>query len=190
MASLNLKKLQQTIFIIMLVKIHLSQSAVPGLQTTTYDGIPPNWFANVDAAPFVRLGSKYYYFETRSKANWYDAAHNCRTMKANLVTYENSAEFDAVNDYIRRQQYDAGNYYWTASNDLGTEGKFFSIGTGLPMTFDRFTQGNPDNSFGNENCVHSWFHQGQYSMNDLDCKKECNYVCQAENPKTIAFTVW
>lgn len=38
MATLKTTNLPQGIFIIILVQVYLSQAALPGLQTTTYDG--------------------------------------------------------------------------------------------------------------------------------------------------------
>ncbi|KAH8336152.1 hypothetical protein KR074_004230, partial [Drosophila pseudoananassae] len=147
-------------------------------------GIP----SEIDTTPFVRIGDNYYYIEPVNKVNWFQAAGACRMMNAHLASVEDKAEMEALIKYMKAKGFKNNDYFWISGNDLGTEGAFYWLSNGRPMTYAPWNgpKQMPDNYGGNENCVHMF--STRELINDANCKIQMLYVCEASEPKTFKFT--
>ncbi|KRF98808.1 uncharacterized protein Dwil_GK27804 [Drosophila willistoni] len=154
------------------------------------DGLPG--FSDVTTAPFLKIGEGYYYVETASKKNWFEAYETCRLIGAELITIDTLEEWLLVNQYLRDMNID-GEPYWTSGTDLAIQGQHIWFSNGLNITLDEiWYPGEPNNKGGNENCDHMSFSKDNNptGMNDNDCNLAYRYICEAPQPKTAAFIVW
>ncbi|EDX02235.1 C-type lectin 37Da [Drosophila teissieri] len=153
-------------------------------RTEVYNGIP----SEIDTTPFVRIGDNYYYIEQMNKVNWFQAAGACRMMNAHLASIEDKPEMEALIKYMKAKGFKNNDYFWISGNDLGTEGAFYWMSNGRPMTYAPWNgpKQMPDNYGGNENCVHMF--ATREMINDANCKIQMLYVCEATEPKTFKFT--
>lgn len=131
---------------------------------------------NTPGKVFIKLGSKFYYIEQNEKVNWFVAVHKCLALGAHLASLQSQAELNALLPHLR-----ASDNYWIDLNDLGTEGNFLSIVTGLPPTFLNWHWGNPSNSHNNEHCGELHNYNNQFRMNDNQCSKLQMYICESAN---------
>jgi len=57
-------------------------------------GIPG--FLNIFTDPFIKIGSDYFFIESKIKKNWYDAFESCRQLEADLVAFKNLEELNEI----------------------------------------------------------------------------------------------
>ena len=61
--------------------------------------------------------------------------------------------------------------------------KFYDT-CGKPLSYARWTSGEPNNEGGNENCVHMYVNGGGKSYwNDINCNNKYGYICQIKLPR-------
>lgn len=65
--------------------------------------------------------------------------------------------------------------FWLSATDLGHEGTFVWLNTGLPMVYKNFRKNQPDNAGGNENCIEM---HGNGEWNDILCHNAFYSICQ------------
>ncbi|XP_050741946.1 C-type lectin 37Da-like [Drosophila biarmipes] len=153
------------------------------------DGIPDH--LQVATGPFVKIGRGYYYIETKTKKNWFDASESCRRIDAHLIAFETIEEWDLVNQYLFRNGID--NVYWTSGCDLAQQGKHNWCSTGEPLTLNIWYPGEPNNNNGNEHCdvLGDRRSSTNYNvLNDFNCAREVLYICEKSYPKTASFVIW
>ena len=67
---------------------------------------------------------------------------------------------------------------WFGLTDQEEEGTWKWV-NGAPMGYANWDDGEPNNHFGTENCVHfSVFHDHPYKWNDMDCLAHYNFLCE------------
>ncbi|XP_023173841.2 C-type lectin 37Db-like [Drosophila hydei] len=132
---------------------------------------------NSEEQNYVRLGEKYY-FRGPSKVNWFEAAHICRKFGGDLALIESEDEMAVISNYLESQDKDG--WYWISGNDLVTVHKFMSIADGLPLKFTSWSAGQPDFP-GKEQCMHLWFRDSAFRMNNWKCTEKAKYLCQRQN---------
>ncbi|KAH8376880.1 hypothetical protein KR093_001890 [Drosophila rubida] len=132
--------------------------------------------AKVERRPFEKIGSKFYYIEQSENLNWFQAVHKCRILGGQLVSIKNLVEFNAIVSKLV-----SGKNYWIDITDLGSEGEFRSMQTGLKATYFNWHKNNPDNWKNAEHCGEIWFHDNKHLMNDGDCKSRKLFICQPDN---------
>jgi len=123
---------------------------------------------------FEKIGSKYYYIDESEKVNWFEAAHKCRELGANLSGLQSEDELKAVNEKLSNE------YYWLEINDLGSEGVFKLLSTGKEAGFLKWRSPEPNNKGGNENCVQLLRFDDKYAMNDNHCETKFNFICEKD----------
>ncbi|XP_037931482.1 C-type lectin 37Da-like [Teleopsis dalmanni] len=134
---------------------------------------------------FKKIGSNYYYIETIKKENWFEAAASCRRLNANLASIETEEEYEALIDYLKEKEY--GDWFWLSGNDLGNEGDYVWLGTGQPMTYRKWYEGQPDNTAELEHCIHIWGINGEYGLNDAKCSEKELYICEADEKDMFTY---
>lgn len=129
---------------------------------------------SVAQPPFKPIGSKYYYIEHEEKFNWFVAGDKCRELGGHLVSFQSQGEFDAVKTQLK-----SGVDYWIDLNDLGAEGKFVSIVSGLKPNFTNWHNGEPNNDHNSmEHCGDLWYYNNKHLMNDAVCSFEKGFICE------------
>lgn len=121
---------------------------------------------------FKLIASKYYYIEHEKQCNWFVAGDKCREMGGHLVSFQNQEEFDAVKTQLK-----SGVDYWIDFNDLGAEGEFVSMVTGLKPKFTNWHNGEP-NGQRSEHCGDLWYYNNKHLMNDANCSYKKGFICE------------
>lgn len=67
------------------------------------------------------------------------------------------------------------NDVWISGTDIGHEGKFIWLSTGLPLVYKNFNSKRPNNRDGNDNCLLMSSH-GKW--NDIDCLYKYYFICE------------
>ncbi|XP_034473569.1 accessory gland protein Acp29AB-like [Drosophila innubila] len=129
-----------------------------------------------DRRPFRKIGSKYYYIEQLENLNWFEALHKCLTLGGHLVSIKNLSEFNAIIATLQPHK-----HYWIDLNDLGTEGVFLSVATGLQPTYVNWHPPGPDNYRNLEHCGELWWHNNKHLMNDNQCNTKKFFICEPYN---------
>ncbi|KAM8717718.1 hypothetical protein ACLKA7_004423 [Drosophila subpalustris] len=132
--------------------------------------------AKTDRRPFQKIGFKYYYIEQSTNMNWYEALHKCVTLGGHLVSIKNLSEFNAIIAKLQPEK-----HYWIDLNDLGTEGVFLSVTTGLKATYFNWHPSNPDNYQNLEHCGELWWYNNKHLMNDNKCNTKKFFICEPNN---------
>ncbi|XP_065363720.1 C-type lectin 37Db-like [Calliphora vicina] len=156
----------------------------PQVSTTILDGFPND----LNIHPFVNVGNKLYHFG-QSKVTWYKAFLICRSLGGFLASFDNQQELAALSDYMVGK-YPLDRWWWLSGSDQDSEGDFYWYRTGERISYADWSGGQPDNAGGHENCVHLWYQNPKYQMNDWMCNQPAYYVCEADKPKTIAVSVF
>ncbi|EDW15387.1 uncharacterized protein Dmoj_GI24801 [Drosophila mojavensis] len=126
---------------------------------------------------YVRIGEKYY-FHGGSKVTWFQAAHICRRFGGDLALIESAEEMQILSDYLADADRHA--WYWISGNDLVSVHKFMSITNGQPLKFFSWSGGQPDFP-GVEQCMHLWFRDSAFRMNNWKCLEKADFLCQRQN---------
>ncbi|XP_017033088.1 C-type lectin 37Da-like [Drosophila kikkawai] len=143
-----------------------------------------------DGIPFIRIGHGYYYIELKTTRNWFDAFAACRQIGANLIAFETTEEWVAINEFLWRYKIMA--QYWTAGTDLANQGKHVWLSTGQPISLNLWAPTMPDNYQGVEHCDELGYNavETNYnSLNDDRCDKKNLYICEASERKTVSFVI-
>lgn len=72
---------------------------------------------------------------------------------------------------------------WTSGTDQGEKGNFFWMSTGRHFNYTKWSNSQPDNFGGIENCVHTWNIDGVTQWNNRGCDNRLYYICE-DKPKT------
>ncbi|XP_039952465.1 C-type lectin 37Da-like [Bactrocera tryoni] len=134
--------------------------------------------------PFIKVGSKYYLVTQGLKLDWFGAAHFCRSYDSDLLTIESLAEKNALFAYLKSMFSDI--HVWTSSNDLSVEGTYMSLNSGRPMLYSFFGHNEPNNAGDAEDCVQVVLHNDIFVMNDNNCAKQMQVICEKRSPLNSA----
>lgn len=106
----------------------------------------------------------------RVKQNWMAAFETCRTYGLQLLTLRSSEENTELAELLGHHNVTA---VWLAATDIAQEGTFVWATTGRKVTNAKWSDRNPDNSQGKENCVRFgglW--------NDIVCNAKLFFFCE------------
>uniref|UniRef100_A0A182NHZ5 C-type lectin domain-containing protein n=1 Tax=Anopheles dirus TaxID=7168 RepID=A0A182NHZ5_9DIPT len=144
-----------------------------------------------ESVKFGVLREESFYFPTKLKVSWHKAFQVCRSQGMFLVTIENRAKLDAVIEHIEQsedwkaEKSDNHLTLWTAFNDIGQEGQFYSASTGKQLGYANWRAGEPNNvdhgSCVFENCValvHYPSGNITYSFDDRPCNHGFTFLCE------------
>ncbi|ELU06296.1 hypothetical protein CAPTEDRAFT_144130, partial [Capitella teleta] len=117
-----------------------------------------------------------YSFNT-SLEDWHSARSVCLQNGGHLVALETETEYDNIARMLRTTpEYSSlNNGWWTAGNDIDTEGTWLWADVNRPLTIDRWIPGQPDNRFGTEKCG-EFNPTHNYLYNDLTCEWKRPFV--------------
>ncbi|XP_042291261.1 lactose-binding lectin l-2-like [Thunnus maccoyii] len=117
-------------------------------------------------------GRCYKYVATHM--TWADAELHCVSERANLVSIHSMEEEQFVRSLIMNFDTAEG-FTWIGLDDIPKEGSWmWSDGCAVKFVF--WDEGQPDNSGGNEDCVHT-NHRIDRTWNDLPCSYTLPSVC-------------
>ncbi|XP_037707853.1 C-type lectin 37Da-like [Drosophila subpulchrella] len=164
----------------------LSLSGAYKITPNVIDGVPG--FLNITTAPFVKIGSNYYFIESNG-ANWYAAFESCKQKDADLIAFESLEELQLISQYLINNNMAA--YYWTSGTDLAKQDKHVWFSNGRPVASDLWRKGEPNNENDEEHCDELKIEPGVgVGLNDRRCSYIDGYICKAPQPKTASFIVW
>ena len=107
-----------------------------------------------------------------------EARKGCEVLGGRLVQLETEDKNTAVTEAAWAYAEDS---FWIDLNDRDTEGEWVWQ-DGTELDFTRWSEGEPNNYMGNEDCAHANFHR-QGIWNDLPCESHQPYVCEFTPPK-------
>nr|CAD7438285.1 unnamed protein product [Timema bartmani] len=119
-----------------------------------------------------------------TEANWYRAAQYCRYHGMHLASIGSQEENDKLEKHIR--DFGLGHeHFWTSGTDQASEGTFFWMSTGRPLTFTNWNTGEPNNfvyeNGEEEHCLELWNRDGKgLKWNDTPCSFETFFVCEVQ----------
>jgi cysteine-rich repeat protein len=104
--------------------------------------------------------------------SWYQANDACNFLFGTLVNITSAAE-DALVHSIQ-----GPDSPWIGGHDINIEGSFEWF-SGEPFEYTHFAPGEPDNAFGNQDCLHLGNAAGEWS--DFDCfTNVAGHICEIE----------
>ncbi|XP_034476962.1 mannose-binding protein A-like isoform X2 [Drosophila innubila] len=124
---------------------------------------------------FEKIGSKYYYIDDSEGVNWFEAAHKCRELGGNLAGLQSEDEWKAVSEKLTKGP------YWLDINDLGNEGVYKLLSSGQEAGYLNWHFNEPNDREDNENCVELIKYGSKWAMNDNNCAKKFNFICEKDN---------
>lgn len=116
-------------------------------------------------------GSCYKYVV--KKLTWAKAELNCVSQAANLVSIQSLQENTFVMALIKNFE---GQHTWIGLAD-GQEEKALMWSDGSPLNFGDWFPGEPNDQYGNEDCVHTNFSPSE-QWNDEQCNNYYTSVCK------------
>jgi hypothetical protein len=103
---------------------------------------------------------------------WSEGVSHCKLIGMNLVTFDSYGEAQNFVKLVYKTNF----IPWVGISDTKEEGTFETIfgleSVGLPWAGD-----NPDNFYGNDNCVHVTY-ESLDGFNDYDCDQKLNFACE------------
>ncbi|XP_044251234.1 accessory gland protein Acp29AB-like [Drosophila takahashii] len=121
---------------------------------------------------YEKVNSRYFYFGHDVSKNWTEAESFCAEKGGHLATFQDEKELIAVTAKLNPDT-----RYWTAVNDIAKKGEFKYLDTGLPVSYLKWSPGEPDDWNEEMHCV-VLFHG---SMRVNQCYHERRVICQADN---------
>ncbi len=143
----------------------------------------------LDPVPGIESLSGSSYMLFTAPETWNNASDSCKCLGAQLVKIESAAE----NNFLKRTFLtSSGLSFWIGLNDQIDEGKWkWTDGTPLEI-YNNWSNGNPNNYGGNQNCGHITMGNisvGGYTLknfdgkwNDLNCNFALGYICEKIYP--------
>ncbi|XP_034475714.1 C-type lectin 37Db-like [Drosophila innubila] len=107
--------------------------------------------------------------------NWFEAAHKCRALGGNLAGLQSEEELKAISEKLTNVR------YWLEINDLGNEGVYKLLSSGLQAGFLNWHSNEPNDNDDNENCVELLKYGSDWEMNDNNCGHKFNFICEKHN---------
>ncbi|CAG2187406.1 CD206 [Mytilus edulis] len=124
---------------------------------------PPGW---VDGP----MGKKCYLFADNHKRNWFEAKYVCNSMRAQLLSIEDSLEMSWIKQELRRVKAKAtGTPEWWTSLQKNETVWNWSSNIALDDTVVRWGSGEPNNYMNKEHCAEICC---PHFLNDINCEKE------------------
>ncbi|KAG4068544.1 hypothetical protein HA402_004885 [Bradysia odoriphaga] len=120
---------------------------------------------------------KNFHLITSNKENWYRALSHCIANGMRLASVLSEEE----NDEILKQIRDSGTGvdFWLSGTRLGNNDNYYWMGHNEALNFTNWSDGEPNNAFGHESCVHISYQN--YKWNDLDCLFSAYFVCEEDS---------
>ncbi|KAJ3605426.1 hypothetical protein NHX12_027473 [Muraenolepis orangiensis] len=128
-------------------------------------GVNPGW---------RKYGGFCYYYNDTDTVDFHTAVRRCRQEEAHLVSINNQEVQAYVNTMVGTGQVAAA---WIGLRLFGMTGGQYMWVDGSPLVFTHWGSGEPNNAFGEEQCVQMNREHGVW--NDVNCgRTEAGYVCK------------
>ena len=139
------------------------------------------FFKNRHRGPECRSGW-YRIMETciwlsREKKNFDDARDHCATMnldQGRLFEPTSRLQNDLVVTLLKNRQNES--HAWIGITDRIEEGTFRYLSSGKEVFFTKWTTGEPNNFYEDEDCVNFLFKDR--SWNDFGCSNKLHFICE------------
>ncbi|XP_030609443.1 ladderlectin-like [Archocentrus centrarchus] len=153
-----------TVSPLLLAMMALTTVAGEGNTDTIFPSCPRGW---------TQYWGRCFYYVSQPMI-WGDAQENCQSMNANLASVHSPEEYLEIQKLIFDDS-KASERTWIGGTDAQQEGYWFWM-DGTRVTYTNWCQGEPNNSYGNENCMEMNF-SGNKCMNDQSCYSKFPSVC-------------
>ena len=148
---------------------------------------------NISVAPrscpptFEQVGSVCLYISDK-RVGWIEAKKECEARAASLLSLEDVEKYDRFVEFISRKTRRRRGKFWTAGNDISTEGRWLWEGAERPeagrVPEFGWSEDGQSNSL-SENCL-AWSVSFGFNIGDSDsswqgasCCNSLRFVCQA-----------
>ncbi|XP_052061959.1 secretory phospholipase A2 receptor-like [Mytilus californianus] len=121
------------------------------------------------------MGKKCYLFADNNQRNWSEAKHACNSMRAQLLSIENSLEMRWIKQELTRvKAKTTGTPKWWTS--LQKKGTVWNWGSNIALndTVVRWGLGEPNI---HHHCAEICC---PHFLNDINCEKRINYICELD----------
>ncbi|XP_029732228.1 perlucin-like [Aedes albopictus] len=118
------------------------------------------------------------------KLNWIGAVQYCNRIGMRLAVVNSESKNLAVLEAIHAANEDGIDLSnaWIGASDISKEGTFVWLATGRPVNYTNWSENNPNNDEGTENCVeiaYQPYTQFKWRWNDNKCDAVNNFVCES-----------
>ncbi|XP_027138869.1 CD209 antigen-like protein C isoform X2 [Larimichthys crocea] len=120
---------------------------------------------------WVYFSGSFYYISSLKKS-WQQSRDDCQQRGADLVIINSKEEQEFVSSYKR---------HWIGLTDIETEGTWKWV-DGTLLTTSFWTDGEPNNDLGREDCTEIWKFDSEKSWNDNNCAQEKYWICEKRLP--------
>ena len=129
------------------------------------------------------LNGKCYKLIT-DKKSWESAKHHCQSLGAKLAEPQSPCESDLLQYFfqIAHPRNATEKFAWIGINDIDTENTFVFTSNGQPVPYKHWRETQPDNYYGNENCVNICSNSINGRLNDLSCSRIIWSICEKTLP--------
>ena len=127
---------------------------------------PSGWYRILDSCIWL----------SREKKNFAEAGHHCNQFpQSRLFEPKSRLQNDLVVTLVEMRQKE-DQYAWIGITDLLTEGTFTYLSSGKEVFFTKWTTGEPNNFYEDEDCVNFLFKDR--SWNDFGCSNKLHFICE------------
>ncbi|XP_050514169.1 macrophage mannose receptor 1-like [Diabrotica virgifera virgifera] len=149
-------------------------------------GDAPSVFEPEGVVPFIKFGSKNYYFSYRFKANFFQADQICKDINMILVAIPSKEVNDFLNTTISAANSKIN--FWTSGSNLVDKMSWMWMSNAQPITYSNWNHGQPSASA--NRCLLGQMVKGKdlLWMNE-DCNALYNFVCESIEPAASSQTV-
>lgn len=149
--------------------------------TDDCDGVDNDCSGDIDDAGLcpcdvVPYGGHAYMFCTAA-VTWSDARQDCLAYGYDLATINDSAEDTFLTLEAANYSSASSAYFWIGYTDALVEGSF-GWASGSSFTYTNFNSGEPNNLFGNEDCVVMAYPISGH-WNDWSCSNTATFLCES-----------
>ena len=125
------------------------------------------------------LNGKCYKLITEQKS-WQEAKDHCQILNSKLAEPQSPCESDLLHYFfqITRPKNVTENYAWIGINDIKTENTFVFSSNDQPLPYEYWIPGEPNNSYGWEDCVHLHHEFADGRWNDIKCDWKKLSICE------------
>ncbi|XP_017067066.2 accessory gland protein Acp29AB-like [Drosophila eugracilis] len=117
---------------------------------------------------FKKIGTRFFYIETKNLKDWVSAETYCQKKGGHLASIKDQEEYNAIIGKIDES-------FWLGINDRVKEGKLVSIASGKPAQFLKWFWNQ--NKAENRHCVTL----SRFGMFSVDCNKKLPFICQGDS---------
>uniref|UniRef100_A0A6P7FD54 Macrophage mannose receptor 1-like n=1 Tax=Diabrotica virgifera virgifera TaxID=50390 RepID=A0A6P7FD54_DIAVI len=149
-------------------------------------GDAPSVFEPEGVVPFIKFGSKNYYFSYRFKANFFQADQICKDINMALVAIPSKEVNDFLNTTISAANSKIN--FWTSGSNLVDKMSWMWMSNAQPITYSNWNHGEPSASA--NRCLLGQMVKGKdFLWMNEDCNALYNFVCESIEPAASSQTV-